>query len=92
MLILFSPQITSNSSILNTKSDIDRGNCATYPLTIHVSKEEFDLAGNLIRTCEDNITITKCEGTCISSLQPSVVNPTGFLKVIKSDKQITDDM
>lgn len=80
LLLLSSP---CNSSILNTKLDADHTTCAIYPLSIHVNKDEFDLAGNLIRNCEDNITVNKCEGTCVSSLQPSVVNPSGFLKVIK---------
>ncbi|XP_074597587.1 bursicon subunit partner of burs [Brevipalpus obovatus] len=60
--------------------DTEIPNCATLPLTIHINKEELDSAGNIIRNCEGTFTVNKCEGTCISTLQPSVVHPSGFLK------------
>lgn len=48
-------------------------------------KEEFDELGRLQRTCNGEIAVNKCEGACNSQVQPSVITPTGFLKVnIKS--------
>lgn len=67
--------------------DTELSNCATLPLTIHINKEELDPAGNIIRNCEGTFTVNKCEGTCISTLQPSVVHPSGFLKVRESKKK-----
>ncbi|XP_055931020.1 partner of bursicon-like [Argiope bruennichi] len=54
--------------------------CETLPSTIQVTKEEYDDLGNVVRSCEGTIGVTKCEGTCTSQIQPSVVTPTGFLK------------
>ncbi|XP_035227654.1 partner of bursicon-like [Stegodyphus dumicola] len=54
--------------------------CETMPSTIQVTKEEYDELGNVVRACEGTIAVTKCEGTCTSQIQPSVVTPTGFLK------------
>lgn len=44
-------------------------------------KEEFDELGRLQRTCNGEIAVNKCEGACNSQVQPSVITPTGFLKV-----------
>ncbi|XP_063592472.1 partner of bursicon-like [Penaeus indicus] len=55
--------------------------CETLPSTIHVAKEEFDDAGRLVRTCEEDLAVNKCEGACVSKVQPSVNTPSGFLKV-----------
>ncbi|XP_037791144.1 partner of bursicon-like [Penaeus monodon] len=54
--------------------------CETLPSTIHVAKEEFDDAGRLVRTCEEDLAVNKCEGACVSKVQPSVNTPSGFLK------------
>lgn len=43
--------------------------------------EEFDELGRLSRTCNGDIAVNKCEGACTSQVQPSVITPTGFLKV-----------
>nr|AYP74772.1 bursicon-beta [Eriocheir sinensis] len=54
--------------------------CETLPSTIHISKEEYDDAGRLIRNCEEDLAVNKCEGSCLSKVQPSVNTPSGFLK------------
>ncbi|XP_042891377.1 partner of bursicon-like [Penaeus japonicus] len=54
--------------------------CETLPSTIHVAKEEFDDSGRLVRTCEEDLAVNKCEGACVSKVQPSVNTPSGFLK------------
>lgn len=43
--------------------------------------EEYDELGRLQRTCNGEVAVNKCEGTCNSQVQPSVITPTGFLKV-----------
>ncbi|XP_013173419.1 PREDICTED: partner of bursicon [Papilio xuthus] len=55
-------------------------NCETFPTEIHVTKEEYDEIGSLIRSCSGEVTVNKCEGVCRSQIQPSVVTATGFLK------------
>lgn len=37
--------------------------------------------GRLQRTCNGEVQVNKCEGLCNSQVQPSVITPTGFLKV-----------
>lgn len=56
-------------------------NCETLQSEIHLSKEEFDQLGRLQRTCNADVVVNKCEGLCNSQVQPSVITPTGFLKV-----------
>lgn len=45
--------------------------------------EEYDELGRLQRTCNGEVAVNKCEGSCKSQVQPSVITPTGFLKVVK---------
>lgn len=56
-------------------------NCETIKSEIHLIKEEFDELGRLQRTCNADVIVNKCEGLCNSQVQPSVITPTGFLKV-----------
>lgn len=47
-----------------------------------VVKEEYEEnTKNLIRICEGQVKIKKCEGKCNSYLQPSFNSPNGFQKV-----------
>lgn len=66
-----------DASILSGSVDT----CQTLPTSIHVTKEEHDQSGNVIRSCEGMVVVNKCEGTCMSQLRPSVTTPTGFHKV-----------
>ncbi|RVE54038.1 hypothetical protein evm_001441 [Chilo suppressalis] len=50
------------------------------PTEIHVTKDEFDDMGRLIRSCSGEVSVNKCEGMCSSQVQPSVSTATGFLK------------
>ena len=65
----------------NKTSRDDSSNCHSLPSEIHVTKEEADETGNVVRVCEGTIRVAKCEGTCLSELRPSVHSPTGFAKV-----------
>lgn len=58
-----------------------KGHCNTLTSTVHVTKEEKDTNGLTFRSCEGDIIVSKCEGTCNSQLKPSVASPTGFKKV-----------
>ncbi|KAB7497724.1 Partner of bursicon [Armadillidium nasatum] len=44
---------------------------------------EFDNGGRLIKKCEEDLAVNKCEGACVSKVQPSVNTPSGFLKDCK---------
>ena len=47
-----------------------------------IFSDEYDSSTSvLIRTCEDDIAVNKCEGACASSIKPSVVSNLGFQKV-----------
>ncbi|XP_063978645.1 partner of bursicon isoform X2 [Diachasmimorpha longicaudata] len=54
--------------------------CETLMSEIHITKEEFDEGGILLRTCSDDLSVTKCEGFCNSQVQPSIMTTTGFFK------------
>ena len=43
--------------------------------------EELDANGRPVKMCEEDIAVNKCEGNCVSKVQPSVNTPSGFLKV-----------
>lgn len=56
--------------------------CEQQVASIRITKEEYDPVNQaLIRVCEGEIRVNKCDGRCQSSLQPSFNSPTGFLKV-----------
>ena len=57
-----------------------KSTCETIPSKIHITKDEFDTKGLLIRTCEEDAAINKCEGACASSLKPSAFKSNGFQK------------
>ncbi|KAK2705923.1 partner of bursicon-like [Artemia franciscana] len=66
---------------LSISNVVTRGDsCETLPSSVHITKEEYTESGSLARTCEGEVAVTKCEGTCNSQVQPSVNHPTGFLK------------
>ena len=69
------------SSSLDSRDGLSRhGNCLSLPSEIHVTKDETDETGNVVRTCEGTIVVSKCEGTCQSELRLSVSSPTGLHK------------
>merc|ERR1712018_204287 len=58
-----------------------KSTCETNPSDIHLTKDEFDSGtGILLRTCEENVAVNKCEGQCASSIYPSARNALGFHK------------
>ncbi|XP_018569361.1 partner of bursicon [Anoplophora glabripennis] len=61
-------------------TDMSDETCETLPSEIHLTKEEYDELGRLQRTCNGEVAVNKCEGSCKSQVQPSVITPTGFLK------------
>ncbi|XP_072383679.1 partner of bursicon-like [Diabrotica undecimpunctata] len=71
--------ILSFSYVLGV-NDMSDETCETLPSEIHLTKEEYDELGRLQRTCNGEIAVNKCEGSCKSQVQPSVITPTGFLK------------
>ena len=51
--------------------------------------DEYDPStGLLIRTCEENVAVNKCEGQCASSIYPSALNAYGFQKVITNGSNL----
>ncbi|CAH1117998.1 unnamed protein product [Phaedon cochleariae] len=61
-------------------NEMSEETCETLPSELHITKEEYDELGRLQRTCNGEIAVNKCEGSCKSQVQPSVITPTGFLK------------
>lgn len=59
--------------------------CRTIRAPIEVTKDDIsksaDGSERLIRTCKGLVHINRCEGSCVSSVQPSVKSRTGFRKV-----------
>lgn len=46
-----------------------------------VNVEIYQPGGQLERTCEGEVAVSKCEGSCISRVRPSAISHTGFYKV-----------
>lgn len=82
-------QLEKSSTIPPDASELDvlassstsSASCHLLPTEIHVTKEELDESGNTVRTCEGDLQVHKCEGSCSSELRPSITSPTGFAKV-----------
>ena len=47
--------------------------CDTLANKIHITKEEFNKAKELMRTCEEDVDLMKCEGACVSTTMPSAM-------------------
>ena len=75
------PPDASELDVLASSSNTLSSACHLLPTEIHVTKEELDESGNTIRTCEGDIQVHKCEGSCSSELRPSITSPSGFAKV-----------
>ncbi|CAH1368558.1 hypothetical protein MTP99_009988 [Tenebrio molitor] len=67
-------------SYVSSVSEISEETCETLMSDINLIKEEFDELGRLQRICNGEVAVNKCEGSCKSQVQPSVITPTGFLK------------
>merc|ERR1711862_589471 len=57
--------------------------CDTLANKIHLTKEEFNKAKELMRTCEEDVELMKCEGACVSTTMPSAMERSGFSKDCK---------
>ncbi|KAI8421834.1 hypothetical protein MSG28_009781 [Choristoneura fumiferana] len=42
--------------------------------------QEYDETGSLVRSCNGEVTVNKCEGMCSSQVHPSIATVTGFSK------------
>ncbi|NP_001037289.1 partner of bursicon precursor [Bombyx mori] len=65
--------------IVVSKSSAEE-NCETVASEVHVTKEEYDEMGRLLRSCSGEVSVNKCEGMCNSQVHPSISSPTGFQK------------
>jgi len=63
--------------------------CETLPSSIHIIKEIYQPSGQLERTCEGEIAVSKCEGSCSSKVRPSAVSHTGFYKDCQCCRETT---
>ncbi|KAA0187652.1 Bursicon beta precursor protein [Hyalella azteca] len=69
-----------SAALLTVSAGRSYDECETLPSTIHVTQEERDDNGRLIRQCEEDVLVSKCEGSCQSKVQPSVNTLSGFYK------------
>ena len=46
---------------------------STGTICVHV-QEEYNKAKELMRTCEEDVELNKCEGSCASGTQPSAMD------------------
>ena len=54
--------------------------CETVASTIHLVREEYTKGKELVRSCEDEVGLSKCEGYCVSTTAPSAMERSGFSK------------
>lgn len=56
--------------------------CRTIRANIKLEKDDFDkVTGRIVRTCRGLVQVNKCEGSCTSTVRPSIKSPSGFIKV-----------
>ena len=55
-----------------TKADYE-SSCETLLSKIHITKVEYSKGKKMLRSCEDDIDLNKCEGYCISTTMPSAM-------------------
>ncbi|XP_077513532.1 bursicon subunit partner of burs [Amblyomma americanum] len=60
--------------------DAGAGSCRLQETSIRITRDHSDDQGTPVRTCEGTVLVSRCEGTCISQVQPSITLPHGFLK------------
>lgn len=71
-----------SSKLSGSQSRDWSSNCRTLRTSIELTKDETDKSsGRLIRTCKGLVQLNRCEGTCRSSLEPSIKSLSGFRKV-----------
>lgn len=78
------PPDASDLDILVTSASGATGatsTCHMLPSVIHITKEDVDESGSTVRTCEGDLQVNKCDGSCLSELRPSITSSTGFAKV-----------
>ncbi|XP_022248944.1 partner of bursicon-like [Limulus polyphemus] len=88
-MLMFLSLLITTLHPAKTGIDMFEITCTTLPSQIHVTKEDFDVMGNVLRTCEGTLVTSKCEGTCESRVKPSVLTPSGFLKECQCCKEAT---
>lgn len=68
--------------------DDELGSCRTIRAPVELTKDDVnrlpDGAERLVRTCKGTVHVSRCEGACVSSVQPSVKSRTGFRKVTRA--------
>ena len=47
--------------------------CSNDTNTLKLIQEEYGPTKELVRTCEEDVELAKCEGSCVSSTQPSAM-------------------
>ena len=57
--------------------------CQTLRSSVELVREEFDASGgaNPVRQCKGLVQLNRCDGSCLSSAEPSVKAPNGVRKV-----------
>lgn len=56
--------------------------CSAIRSRVQLAKDEYDkISGKLMRSCRGLVEVNRCEGSCSSTVQPSIKSPTGFRKV-----------
>ena len=84
LLVIWIIALTAAEASLTSKYE---STCETLPSEIHITKDDFDKSSGQSRTCEQTVAVNKCEGACVSSLQPSALNSHGFQKVCCSSER-----
>ena len=57
-----------------------QNSCETLSTSLHLVKEEYSKGKELVRSCEDEVSMNKCEGSCVSTTRPSAMERSGFSK------------
>ena len=47
--------------------------CETLLSKLRITKDEYGKGKELLRSCEDDVSLNKCEGYCVSTTMPSAM-------------------
>lgn len=74
----------SDATSIDDELDLDDpAMCRTIRTPLEITKDDVDKSNNdrVLRTCKGTVQINRCEGACVSLVQPSVKSRSGFRKV-----------
>lgn len=74
--------LQSRNRLLANQPPADRDNeCHTIRSLVELNKDDIDKkTGLVLKNCRGSVELNRCDGSCLSRVQPSIKSPGGFKK------------